>query len=226
MDDQPGALLRTAQEDYLRRLLPPRDTLLRQMEERAQRERISIAAPEVGRLLQTLARARGARRILQLGTALGYATLWLARGAPEAQLVSIDPDPARQALARDYLKKAAVADRVQWIEGEPLALLPTLAGPFDLVYVNAVRGGYRRCLDQLLTQMPVGGTLLFDHLLWKGQVAEPPEEGGDPRAEEMRAFNGYLMIHPQLDSVLLPLGDGVGLATKSKPLVLDMGGPF
>ena len=86
-----------------------------------------------------------------------------------------------------------------------------------------------RYLDLLLPQMSVGGVLLFDNLLWKGWVAESPEEEGgeeDAQTAALRAFNPYLMIHPQLRSVLLPLGDGVGLATKIKPTVLEMGGPF
>ncbi len=226
MKDRLGAILHPAQEQYLDRLLPPRDALLREIEERAQRENIPISDPEVGRLLQTMARATGARRILELGTAIGYGTLWLARGAPTARVVSIDLDKERQEVARGYLERAGVADRVELVQGEALEILPTLSGPFDLIYVDAVKGEYRRYLDQLLTQMPVGGTLLFDNLLWKGQVAQPPETGGEPEADAMRAFNGYLMIHPQLESVLLPLGDGVGLATKSKPLILDMGGPY
>ncbi len=226
MKDRLGAVLRPAQERYLDRLLPPRDGLLREMEEQARQEQIPIPAPEVGRLLQTMARSTGARRILELGTAIGYGTVCLARGAAAARVISIDPDGALQTVARGYLERAEVADRVELVEGELPAVLPTLSGPFDLVYVNAVEAEYRRVLDQLLTQMPVGATLIFDNLLWRGQVAEPPPDGGEAQADAMRAFNGYLMIHPQLESVILPLAGGVGIATKSKPLILEMGGPF
>lgn len=227
-----GLILRDGQERYLERLLPPRDPILREMEEAAARDDIPISDPEVGRLLQVLARACGATRIVEVGTAIGYGALCLARGAPQARVISIDVDPGRLAVARGYLERAGVADRVELLEGEALALLPRIEGPIDLAYVDAVKTEYRRYLDLLLPRLRVGGLIVLDNLLWGGQVAEPPEEedGEDDKdaanADALRAFNAYMMIHPQLEAVVLPLGDGVGLATKTRPLIQEMGGPF
>ncbi|HWM94711.1 MAG TPA: O-methyltransferase [Thermoanaerobaculia bacterium] len=220
-----GILLRPEQERYLERLLPPRDPLLREMEERAAKEDVPISDPEVGRMLSILARATGARRIVEIGTAIGYGALCLARGAPEARVVSIDTDPNRLAEARGYLERAGVADRVELIEGAALDVLPRLQGPFDLAYVDAVKKEYRRYLDLLVPILRVGGVVALDNLLWKGRVADPPDED-DPDADALRAFNGYLMMHPQLQAVVLPFGDGLGLATKIKPTVMEMGGPY
>ncbi|HTQ81498.1 MAG TPA: O-methyltransferase [Thermoanaerobaculia bacterium] len=220
-----GLLLHEPQERYLERLLPPRDPILKEMEEVGERENIPISDPEVGRLLEVLARATGARTIVEVGTAIGYGTLCLARGAPEARVISIDVDPERIARARAYLERAGVADRVEILEGPALEILPRLAGPIDLAYIDAVKVEYRRYLDLLLPRVRVSGTLIFDNLLWKGHVAEPPEED-DANADALRAFNGYLMMHPQLRAVVLALGDGLGIATKTKPLITEMGGPF
>jgi predicted O-methyltransferase YrrM len=220
-----GLILHPEQEDYLSRLLPPRDPLLREMEERAERDDVPISDPEVGRLLSILARALGCRRILEIGTAIGYGALCLARGAAEAQIVSIDLDPERLATARGYLERGGVADRVELLQGPALEILPRLQGPFDLAYVDAVKSEYRRYLDLLLPKLRVGGLVVCDNLLWGGQVAAWPEEE-DESATALRSFNGYLMMHPQLQAVVLPLGDGVGLATKTKPLMTEMGGPW
>lgn len=220
-----ASILRPEQEAYLERLLPPRDPLLKEMEEQARRESIPISDPEVGRLLAILARSTGARRILEIGTAIGYGALCLARGAPEARVVSIDKDPERLATARRYLEQGGVADRVELIEGAALDVLYRLQGPFDLVYIDAVKTEYRRYLDQVIPNLRVGGLIVCDNLLWGGSVAEPPEED-DRDADALRAFNGYLMMHPQLQAVVLPLGDGVGIATKLKPTILEMGGPY
>ncbi|HEY2292416.1 MAG TPA: O-methyltransferase [Thermoanaerobaculia bacterium] len=220
-----AAILRPEQEGYLDRLLPPRDPLLREMEERAEREDIPISDPEVGRLLAILARAVGARRILEIGAAIGYGAIWLARGAPEARVQSVDVDPERLAAARGYLERAGLADRVELIEGKALEVIQRLDGPFDLVYVDAVKTEYRRYLDLVLPKLRVGGLIVCDNLLWGGEVAAPGEEE-DRDADALRAFNGYLMMHPQLQAVVLPLGDGVGLATKIKPTIFEMGGPF
>ncbi|HEX5717074.1 MAG TPA: O-methyltransferase [Thermoanaerobaculia bacterium] len=225
MKEAPGLLLLPEQERYLERLLPPRDPLLREMEERAAREDVPISDPEVGRFLGILARATGARLVVEIGTAIGYGALCLARGAPEARVISIDTDPERLAVARGYLERAGVADRVELIEGAALEVLPRLSGPFDLAYVDAVKKEYRRYLDQLVPKLRVGGVVALDNLLWKGRVADPPDED-DPDADALRAFNGYLMMHPQLQSVVLPFGDGLGVATKIKPTVMEMGGPY
>lgn len=225
MKEAPGLLLLPEQERYLDRLLPPRDPLLREMEERAAREDIPISDPEVGRFLGILARATGARLIVEIGTAIGYGALCLARGAPEARVLTIDTDPQRLAEARGYLERGGVAERVELIEGAALEVLPRLPGPIDLAYVDAVKKEYRRYLDQLVPKLRVGGVVALDNLLWKGRVADPPEED-DADADALRAFNGYLMMHPQLQSVVLPFGDGLGVATKIKPTIMEMGGPY
>jgi caffeoyl-CoA O-methyltransferase len=218
-----GTILQPEQEAYLERLLPPRDPILREMEEQAAREDVPISDPEVGRLLSILARALGARLMLEIGTAIGYGTLCLARGAPEARVVSIDTNPERLATAQRYLERAGVAARAELIEGAALDVLDRLAGPFDLVYIDAVKTEYRRYLDRVLPRMRTGGLVVCDNLLWGGRVATANE---DEDTEALRTFNGYLMMHPQLQAVVLPVGDGLGVATKLKPTILEMGGPF
>ncbi len=223
MKDRADAILRPEQAEYLELLLPPSDPLLAEMERVAAGRQIPISDPEVGRLLELLARSCRARRVLEIGTAIGYGTLCLARGAPEATIVSLDRDAEIQREAMTWLESGGVADRVELHCGEALEMLPGLAGPFELAYVDADKLHLRRFLDLLLPKLAVGGLVVVDNLLWKGRVAG---DDTDDETEAIRAFNGYLMMHPQLRSVVLPLGDGVGLAAKSKPLVTEMGGPF
>lgn len=224
------AILRPEQASYLDRLLPPRDPLRREMEQAASGRKLPISDPEVGRLLGILARSVGARRILEVGTSIGYGTLCLARAASEARVLSIDSDAGLLAEARGYLERAGVLDRVELIHGEALAVLggqSTIEGPFDLVYLDAVKTEYRRYLDLLLPKVRVGGLVVVDNLLWGGKVAAYADsDEDDEKVEAIGSFNGYFMIHPQLEAVILPLGDGVGIATKTKPLILEMGGPF
>lgn len=222
-----GRILHSAQEEYVERLLPPREPLLAEMEALAAREGIPISDPEVGRLLEILARSIGARSIVEVGTAIGYGALCLARGAQEARIVSIDTDPERLAVARDFLARGGVAERVELVQGPALEVLPRAAAGIDLVYLDAIKGEYRRCLDLVLPRLRVGGLVVVDNLLWGGEVADPSDDDeDDPDADALRAFNGYFMSHPQLRAVVLPLGDGVGVGTKTRALVSELGGPF
>lgn len=225
-----GYILHPDQERYLDRLLPPRDALLGEMEALGAERDVPISDPEVGRLLQALAGAAGgsgARRIVEVGTAIGYGTLCLARGAPGAHVISVDLDPERLALARGFLARGGVADRVELLEGPALERLRAVEGPLDLAYLDGPKGEYRRTLDLLLPKLRVGGLVVVDNLLWGGKVARlDADDEDDADTEAIRAFNGYFMSHPQLAAVLLPLGDGVGLAAKTKPLITEMGGPF
>jgi predicted O-methyltransferase YrrM len=220
-------ILRPRQARYLEGLAPPRDPLRAEMERIAAEEGIPIARTQLARLLEALAAIEPGGRVLEIGTAIGYGTLHLARGASRGQVVSIDADPDRLARARGFLERAGVAERVELIEGRALDVLPTLDAPFDLVYIDADKKEYRRCLDLALPLVAVGGRVVVDNLLWHGSIADPAlREAGDANAEAIERFNPYFLIHPQLASVVLPLGDGVGLAVKRRETIRELGGPY
>ena len=226
MKARPDAILRTEQAAYVDSLLPPRDPLRARMERLAHDESIPISDPEVGHLLEILAAGARAERILEIGTAIGYGTLCLARGAPQATVTTIDRDPEIQERARVFLTEGEVLDRVELVTGQAVDVIPTLSGPFDLIYLDGDKESYRRCLDLGLQKLRVGGLMVVDNLLWKGEIADPPAAGLSDSARHVETFNVYFMIHPQLRAVVLPVGDGVGIATKRVPLITDMGGPY
>lgn len=214
MKESADALLHAVQARYLDDLLPPREPLLAEMEEHAERDDVPISDPEVGRLLTLLVRTLGARRVVEVGTAIGYGALCMARGNDHVEVVTIEPDDEHRATARGYLGRAGVLHRVELLEGKGLTLLGELAGPFDLAYVDAVKTEYRQYVEKILPRLRPGGLLVLDNLLWKGRVAEPPTHEVDDNADALRDLNPWLMSHPHLLSLVLPLGDGVGLAVK------------
>ncbi|MFQ5528556.1 MAG: O-methyltransferase [Thermoanaerobaculia bacterium] len=228
MKDRADAILHAAQAAYLDRNLRPRDPVLSEVERLAAAEDIPISDPEVGWLLQMLVRASGATRVLEVGSAIGYGAIWMARGGETTKVVGLERDAGRREVARTFLERAGLSDRVEILEGEASEVMRGLAPPFDLVYLDADKRDYRRLLDFSLQLLRVGGMIVIDNLLWKGQVADPPDDPADEdeQAEILRTFNGYFFMHPQLDSLILPIGDGLGLAIKKKLLVTDMGGPF
>jgi len=223
----PDPLLRPRQSRYLAALRPPRDPLRLAIEAAAARAGNRLVTPEVARLFEGLAARESAPRIVEVGCGVGYVTLHLARGAPQGAIVAIDDDAAALERARDHLTRAGVAARVELRRAELPAALEQVTAPLDLVVIDAARHEPRRLLDMVLPLVRVGGTLAFAGLLADGRVGDPALRALDDRhARELERFNPYLSIHPQLTAVLLPLGDGVGLAVKRRPTVRELGGPF
>jgi caffeoyl-CoA O-methyltransferase len=218
------AVLQPEQAAYLESLLPAREPLAAEMERYAAEHQIPISDPEVARMLEIFARATRPRRVLEVGTAIGYGALALARGAVEARIVTVDRDPEQLERARGYLERAGVAERVELLQGEALEKLVGLEGPFDLVYLDAAKEEYRRTLDLLLPRLSLGGLVLVDNLLWKGRVADAGP--ADPTTRAVRAFNGYFVMHPQMLAWVLPIGDGLGVAVKTRPTIMELGGPY
>lgn len=213
MKAAPDVILHRPQADYLDQLLPERDAIARDLEADAARNDVPIIDPESARFLQITAMAIKARRILEVGTATGYSGLHLARGiAPDGELVTIDVDPKRQQIARDHFAQAGLVERVTFKRGPALEVIPTLTGPFDLVFLDAIKTEYRGYLDLALPLLREGGLVIADNVLQGGRVA------GDDHNETLdavRDFNSYAMAHPQLLTLILPMGDGLLYAIKT-----------
>lgn len=229
MSPRESSILRPEQAAYLDRLVPPRDKLRSEMEAYAAERGLTCSRPEVGRLLEVLARLSAGRRIVEIGTGIGYGTLSLALGSPESRILTVDRDASALAAARSFLRRAEVLDRVELAQGEAVELLGRLEPGIDLAYLDGDTASHRRCLDLVLPKLRVGGALVAGGVLAGGQVAEPADDTVPAEAAEADAalaFNGYFMMHPQLASVVLPLGSGVGIASKTRPLISEMGGPY
>lgn len=209
-------ILHRVQADYLTNLLPARTGAAAALEAHAARERVPIVDPEVGRFLEQIALATGARRALEVGTAIGYSTLYLARGVGDGgRVTTIDVDPARQDVARRHLAMEGLERRVEFVLAPGLDATPRCEGPFDLLFLDAIKEEYRGYLDLALPKLRIGGIVICDNLLWSGQVAgEIIKEDERSSTHALRAFNPYFTNHPQLMAQVLSFGDGVGFAVK------------
>jgi predicted O-methyltransferase YrrM len=202
---------------YLAELRPQPDPVLSEMEEQGAREHIPIVVPETGAFLQTLALACGARRILEVGTAIGVSTLYLARALPpDGQVVSFEIDPDRQAAARDYLDRAGVLERVDLRLRDAREGLAELDGEFDMAFIDGVKAQYGQYFDGVLPVLRSGGVLAVDNVLMSGTVAENQGDGHwtEEQIATAREFNRRLLSDPQLTGTLTPVGDGVLVAVK------------
>ena len=209
------ALLQREQAEYLERLHPAGEGLIAEMESFAAEHRVPIADREVATFLEITARAIRARRVLEIGMAIGYAVVHLLRGMDGGEVVTIEPDEEMIRRAASYFEREGVADRVRIERGFALDVLPRLSGEFDILYLDAVKEEYADYLRLSLPLLRAGGVVIADNLLWGGQVAtEPRAPDQTVSTEALRKFNEQFVRHPQLRAQVLPVGDGLGYAVK------------
>jgi predicted O-methyltransferase YrrM len=210
------AIIRREQAEYLDLMLPASTGIAEEMERYAEEHRVPIADREVAKFLEITARTSGARSVLEVGTAIGYAVLHLARGMPEdGRVVTIDTSDEMIARATDYLTRAGLLDRVRFERGPALEVIPRLNETFDLLYIDAVKEEYAAYLDLALPLLRVGGVVVVDNLLWGGQVAgEIRDESQTASTQALREFNQIFVRHPLLLSEVLAVGDGLGYGVK------------
>ncbi|HEY2438008.1 MAG TPA: O-methyltransferase [Solirubrobacteraceae bacterium] len=210
-------IVTNAVADYLADLRGQPDPVLAEMEERGAREGIPIVVPETGGLLHVLALCRGARRIVEVGTAIGVSTLYLARALPEdGVVVSFEIDPERQAAAREYLERAGVLDRTDLRLQDAREGLEALEGQFDMAFIDGVKTQYGEYFDALLPLLGPRAVLAVDNVLMSGTVAEGRGDGhwSDEQIARARDFNRRLLDHRELVGTLTPVGDGVLVAVR------------
>ncbi len=171
-----------------------------------------IVGAAEGSFLHILVRAAGARRILELGTAIGYSGTWLARALPDkGELVTVEHDPGTADLARKNFEAAGVASRVRIEVGDAVDVLEDLRGPFDLVFNDIEKVHYLAVLPYCLRLLRPGGLLVTDNVLWGGEVAR----GARSReTKTIREYNETLARDPRVIVVIVPLRDGVSVALK------------
>lgn len=207
------AILQREQAEYLDQLLPQGDRLLTEMEAYAAEHRVPIADREVAAFIEITARTTGAKRALEIGMAIGYSVVHLARGMGDGSLVvTIEPSDEMIQAASSYLQRADIIDRVRIERGKALDVMPRLNETFDLLFIDAVKEEYQQYLDLGLPRLRSGGVVIVDNLLWGGKVAG---EDSESSTVALREFNQYFVNHPQLRAVVLPVGDGLGYAVKA-----------
>ena len=210
------AIIRREQAEYLDRLLTNNDPLLAEMEKYAAEHRVPIADREVARFLEITAHTTGARKALEIGMAIGYSVVHLARGMGERGLVvTIEPSEEMISAASSFLDRANLMQQVKIERGKALDVMPGIEDNFDLLYIDAVKEEYKQYLDLGIPMLRPGGVIIVDNLLWGGKVAvENATNNNDASTVALREFNSYFVNHPRLLAEVLPIGDGLGYAVK------------
>lgn len=198
-------------ENYIQELLPPRDPVLQEMEALAAEQNIPIVGPAVAGFLAQLVLLSGARRIFELGSAIGYSTIWLARAAGEgAEVHYTDASADNAGRAATFFERAGVADRIRIHVGDALTSLGKTTGEFDFVFNDVDKQGYLDVLAAVPVRLSSGGLFVSDNALWHERVLNPP----DHDSRNIVEFNRKLFASKEFTASLVPFRDGVLVARK------------
>lgn len=200
-------------DEYMLGLLPERDPVLREMEQKARQRNIPIVGPAVGRVLYQYAHLIGARKVFEMGSAIGYSTIWWARAVGEGgEVFYTHGDPGNADEARGYFQRAQVADRVRIEVGDALELLSEKTGQFDIIFNDVDKEDYPRVLHMVNSRLRKGGLFITDNVLWSGRVAQP--QANDQATRAIQDFNQRLYAMGEFFTTVLPLRDGLAVALK------------
>ncbi len=198
-------------ERYIYGILPRSPGILPELEAAARRRNVPIVGPLVGRFLYLLARVSGARRVLEVGTAIGYSAIWLGLAVKEnrGRVITVEIEKDLAAEARRNIARAGLQRIVSVLEGDGLSVIPKLRGRFDLIFIDDSKQNYPRYLDLCVRKMNRNGLLIADNALWGGEVMR--EKRGE-EADAIAKFNEMLM--ERMTSVIIPARDGVAIGMK------------
>jgi predicted O-methyltransferase YrrM len=202
-----------ALQQYLDRLVPPRDKVLARMEDEARREDIPIVDTHEGQLLMLLVRMAGAKRLLELGTATGYSGIWMLRGTEHGTLTSFELDPKRAARARHNFAEAGYGERATVLEQDAVHGLEKVDGRFDACFIDLLNSFKseevtRQVFDLCVQRLAPGGLLMADNALRQGEVTKPSSQ----QARNVATYNELVARDARFDSVVIPIRDGLSVA--------------
>lgn len=200
-------------QEYLDSLVPARDPVLARMEDEAHRESIPIVDPHEGQLLYLLVRMAGAKRILELGTATGYSGIWMLRGTEGGTLTTYEMDKERARRARANFAEAGFGERAMVLEENAVQGLEKLEARFDACFIDLLNSFRseditRRATELCLQRLDAGGLLMADNALRQGEVLDPSNQ----QAKNVAFYNDFVAKHPRLESVVIPIRDGLSVA--------------
>ena len=199
-------------DDYLYSMLPRRDPVLAEMEGYATEHKIPIVGPAVARVLQQLAMMINARTVFELGSAIGYSTIWWAQAVGDkGRVIYTDGDAKNAERARDYFTRAGVSNRITLHTGDALEYLSEQKQEFDIIFNDVDKEDYPRVLRLVAPRLRKGGLFITDNVLWSGRVAE---KNPDTRTKAILEFNRKLYDATEFYTTILPIRDGLGVALK------------
>lgn len=197
--------------------LPERDEVLLDLEKTAQDNYIPIVKPEVGQFLRVMIKSSKPKRILEIGTAIGYSTIWMARAAgPETEIVTIEIKEDMYKQAKRNFELLGLGKQINQKLGDALEIIPYLRREFDFVFIDAAKSQYLNYLEMVMELLPSGGIIVADNILYHGYVKKKGPIKRRKRAivNTLKEYIDFVKENELLDSSILSIGDGIALSIR------------
>ena len=203
---------------YIRSLEVPESAVIEAIEQEALRERVPIIRKEMQSFLKVLLMIKRPMRNLEVGAAVGFSSILMSEYMPEGgHITTIENYDKRIPIARANFKRAGKEEQIDLIEGDALEVMHGLEGPYDLIFVDAAKGQYIHYLPEVMRLLGTDGVLVSDNVLQEGEIIESRfavERRNRTIHSRMREYLYELKHHDQLQTSIIPLGDGVALSVK------------
>ena len=200
--------------EYLEKVRPPSDEVLRAMEALAKKRDFPCLGAQCARILCALVKISGATRVFELGSGFGYTMYWMAKAMDGGGMV-IGTDKSAQNVkdARRFFRRGGLADKTEIRLGDALELFTAETGPFDMVFCDIDKEQYPDALELAKRRLRPGGVFAADNILWDGRVLSP--DGGDAETKGILEFTRRIYNDPAFFSVVLPIRDGISISIKT-----------
>jgi predicted O-methyltransferase YrrM len=209
-------ILKPPQDNYIKSFRRTVDPLIMEMEGYAKKDRVPILSWQSADLLEILIRIMEPKRVLEIGMAIAYSSIRIARNLKKkAILHTIEKSSNNVSVAKENIKKAGMGNKIEIFEGEALNILPGLGKKYDFIFLDADKEDYKKLFDYSLILLKKNGVIFVDNLLWHGYAAlktVPAEARTSTR--HIKEFNKVFFTNKKLKTIMIPVGDGIGLGIK------------
>ncbi|MCQ1529792.1 O-methyltransferase [Lutispora saccharofermentans] len=211
-------------QNYINSLLPKNQGILEELEKYAEENHVPIITTDVASLLSILIKSANAKNILEIGTAIGYSSILMGNAMGENfKITTLEKKEDLSELARENIKKSGYEKNITVISGDASEILESLEGIYDIIFVDAAKGQYMDFLKLSFDKLKVGGLFICDNVLFRGMVAERSLliRRKITIVKRLKKFLSFISDNEALQTVVIPIGDGVSISIKQKEAIID-----
>lgn len=209
---------------YLTGLIPSHEGILKELENYAQQYNTPIVTPDVAGLLKVMIKSVNGKRILEVGTAIGYSAILMGLAAGEGfSITTIERNEENAAIAIENIKRAGMEQNIKVLTGDASEVLGQVEGTYDMIFCDAAKGQYMDFFEKSIGKLKIGGLFICDNVLFRGMVAERSLliRRKITIVKRLKKFLHYISNNESLQTTIIPMGDGVSISCKLKEVVLD-----